>query len=243
MQIDFHHTATYVLARLAGFPHGEATTIAHSAQYVDDATAQGTITFTNGKTFDRIASAHPVLPTSKKFFSNLKNKSNVEVWLCFHFLPGNYGLKTGEGQDLETIRRLVCTTDSPVASAMCSACLAAKEKPNALHRLGISAHVYADTWAHRGFVGLKHPINEVKSLHTTGKGLDEAMNSIQSGIAKGLPLGHGMALTLPDQPYLSWELVDRDPSDRSAMKNDRSGGNLGRFGLVELPLIPNSTRG
>ena len=38
MQIDGHHTLTYVLSRMAGFEHDEAYIIAHSAQYVDDAT-------------------------------------------------------------------------------------------------------------------------------------------------------------------------------------------------------------
>lgn len=41
MQIDFHHATTYVLARMASFPHEEADIIAYSAQYVDDCTNGG----------------------------------------------------------------------------------------------------------------------------------------------------------------------------------------------------------
>jgi len=48
MQIDFHHAVTYVVARMAGFNHNEADTISYSAQYVDDATNDGVIEFTNG---------------------------------------------------------------------------------------------------------------------------------------------------------------------------------------------------
>lgn len=209
MQIDFHHAVTYVLARIAGFTHDEAKTIAHAAQYVDDAKTPGTITFSNKKTFERIASAHPVMPTGWEFFDNLKNRLNVEVWLTFHFLPGNCGLKEGEGKDIEAIRRLICTTDSHVAEAMCKACIDTKGQPNTLHRLGVTAHVYADTWAHQGFVGLKHHINDVKELHDAD-GQEKVGEEIQSGFAHILPLGHGMALTLPDQPYLKWELVNRD---------------------------------
>ena len=209
MQIDFHHAVTYALARIAGFPHGDAKTIAHAAQYVDDAKTRGTVTFTNTKTFERIASAHPVMPTALTFFENLKNRLNVEVWLTFHFLPGNCGKEAGEGNATATIRRLVCTTDSPVAAAMCKACIEAKGQPNALHRLGVTTHVYADTWAHQGFVGLKHHFNDVKELRD-GTGHPEVAEQIQSGFVHLLPLGHGMALTLPDQPYLSWELVNRD---------------------------------
>ena len=213
MQIDFHHAVTYALARIAGFPHVDARTIAHAAQYVDDAKTRGVVTFTNGKRFERIASAHPVLPSSMKeirgFLDNRENSLNVEVWLTFHFLPGNCGKRAGDGGDIEMIRRLVCQTDSPVAEAMCVACIDAKTKPNALHRLGVTAHVYADTWAHRGFVGLKHHFNEVKDLQD-GSGLREIGEEVQSRLTKALPLGHGMALTLPDQPYLTWALVDRD---------------------------------
>lgn len=213
MQIDFHHAVTYSLARIAGFPHGEAKVIAHAAQYVDDAKTRGVITFTNGKTFERIASAHPVLPGTMEeiggFLDNRKNSLNVEVWLTFHFLPGNCGKKAGEWQEFELIRRLVCQTDSPIAEEVCKACIDNKAQPNSLHRLGVTAHVYADTWAHRGFVGLKHKFNEVKDLQD-GNGLKEIGEEIQSRFTKALPLGHGMALTLPDQPYLTWSLIDRD---------------------------------
>ena len=66
MQIDFHHTATYVVARLAGFAHNEASTIAYASQYVDDSTNKGTILFDNGKTYERIASAHKVFDVAIK---------------------------------------------------------------------------------------------------------------------------------------------------------------------------------
>ena len=45
MRIDFHHAATYVAARLAGFAHPEADIVAHAAQHVDDATSSGLILF------------------------------------------------------------------------------------------------------------------------------------------------------------------------------------------------------
>jgi hypothetical protein len=35
MNIDFHYYLTYIAARNAGYEHGRALTIAHSAQYVD----------------------------------------------------------------------------------------------------------------------------------------------------------------------------------------------------------------
>ena len=59
MQIDFHHAVTYVLARLAGFPHDDAHIIAYAAQYVDDANNSGLIEFADvAPPFYHIASAH-----------------------------------------------------------------------------------------------------------------------------------------------------------------------------------------
>jgi hypothetical protein len=61
VQIDFHHATTYVLARLAGFTHEQADVIAHSAEYVDDATNDGLVRFDNGALSRRLASAHKML--------------------------------------------------------------------------------------------------------------------------------------------------------------------------------------
>ena len=58
MQIDFHHGATYVVARIAGFSPEQAQVIAHSAQYIDDATKEGVIKFDNFSMFRCMASAH-----------------------------------------------------------------------------------------------------------------------------------------------------------------------------------------
>ena len=90
MQIDFHHTATYVIARFAGFENEEAKIIAHSAQYVDDATNDGTINFDNGAMYKRISSAHKMLD-----YRNFADLANHQVWIPFHFLPGNGGKPAG----------------------------------------------------------------------------------------------------------------------------------------------------
>jgi len=52
MQIDGHHTLTYIAARLAGYTHNPASIIAYSAQYVDDATNAGVIHFDNGAMYN-----------------------------------------------------------------------------------------------------------------------------------------------------------------------------------------------
>lgn len=202
MQIDGHHTLTYIVARLAGYAHKQASIVAYSAQYVDDATNSGKICFKNGAMYYRIASGHKMLD-----YRNSKALANHQVWIPYHFLPGNGGKPAGENPDGTFIRKLVCYPDSHVARDMLRACAKDIGKPYALHRLGISMHVYADTWAHQGFAGVNNGINEVKELKSNDKALDKSfLDKIYNFfISEAFPLGHGAALSHPDRPSLIWE--------------------------------------
>ncbi len=214
MQIDFHHATTYVLSRLAGFSHPEARTIAYAAQYVDDATCSGTVYLEGRAPFDRVASAHPIDPRDAEcpqdFMENANNVGNLASWSLFHFLPGNGGEIAGQGMDLAMVDRFVCTPDSPVANAMWTACREAKGTPHALYRLGITAHVYVDTWAHQGFVGMKHARNHAHDLDRPGFSVKELLDNLGSQAFREFPLGHAMGMTLPDMPFLTWSYVNYD---------------------------------
>lgn len=217
MQIDGHHTLTYIAARLAGFTRPKASIIAYSAQYVDDATNSGVITFDNGAMYSRISSAHKMLD-----YRNSDELANHQVWVPFHFLPGNGGKPAGEDPKGSFIRKLVCHPDSHVARDMLRACVRDSDKPYALHRLGISMHVYADTWAHQGFAGVNHKINEASELESNNKTLDRSFFNkiVNFFLSESFPLGHGAALSHPDRPSLVWkyknglgELVERNNSE------------------------------
>lgn len=207
MQIDFHHAVTYVTARCAGFAPKEADTIAYAAQYVDDSTSSGPIWFDNKALYIRCSSAHSSLD-----LDNLNNVENHLVWLPFHFLPGNGGLPEGQNPEGSFINKIVCHPDSPVAEQMLNAAFAEMEKPSALHRLGITMHVYADTWSHQGFAGVLHQINEVEKLREIGKseGFKEGLSNFFTNFLDDAipPLGHGRALIFPDMPFLSWEYTN-----------------------------------
>ncbi|MDH5572323.1 MAG: hypothetical protein OEY89_11190 [Gammaproteobacteria bacterium] len=204
MQIDFHHAVTYVCARLAGFEKPEAETIAYAAQYVDDCTSSGTIYFENKALYNRISSAHKMVDPR-----NAEELANHQVWLPFHFLPGNGNKKAGEDPDGGFIEKIVCTPDSPVAQDMVRNCIEQKHRAYGLHLLGVTMHVYADTWAHQNFAGVLHIINEVEDA-------EEISNSgiFDNGLGIWLrdilddaipPLGHGRANVFPDMPFLSWK--------------------------------------
>lgn len=235
MQIDFHHGATYVVSRLAGMTHEQAEIIAYSAQYVDDATNDGYIKFDNGATYGRIATAHKMLD-----YSNFKELANHRAWVPFHFLPGNDGKAANENLDKRFIYKMICKPGSHVAKDMVRDAILEKHRPYALQRLGITMHVYKDTWSHYGFCGTTHAINradDIKIIETNGHTVekedvniksklknffkDAFDNATSSFVSDVNPLGHGSVLGYPDKPYLNWkytnglgEIITRDnPKD------------------------------
>jgi hypothetical protein len=201
MQIDFHHGVTYVVARLAGFPHREATIIAHCAQYVDDATNGGLIRFDNSFSFNRISSAHKLLD-----YRNFQELANHRVWIPFHFLPGNGGLPRGKDPGGSWVDKLICRPNSFVAQDMVRDCIADRHTVYGLYRLGITMHVYVDTWAHQGFVGINDRVNDASALmDAAGQPDRKLLDRLASFfIGEALPLGHGAVLSHPDKPFLRW---------------------------------------
>jgi len=216
VQIDFHHAVTYVLARLAGFDKPKANIVAYAAQYVDDATSTGTVYFDNKALYHRTSSAHKMLDPR-----NAQELANHLVWLPFHFLPGNGGKPAGRNPTGEFIKKIICRPNSHVARKMVADTIAHRHQPYGLHRLGVTMHVYADTWAHQGFAGVLHAVNEVENARETKQSgvFDNPLKDLLRDLLDDAipPLGHGRANVFPDMPFLSWEykngageLVQRD---------------------------------
>lgn len=204
MQRDLHHAVTYLVARVAGLAHEHAEVVAYSAQYVDDATNDGVLCFHNGAMFLRCATAHRTLD-----LRNLEELRQRLVWIPFHFLPAG----TPPSPTCQFVDRLVCRPDSPVACEVVRAAFADRHKPYALHRLGIAAHVYVDTWAHQGFAGVGHRLNRVTEVCREGQ-VDLTFRArllarFNGWLASAVqPVGHGLALNYPDQPWLVWSYVN-----------------------------------
>lgn len=173
MQIDGHHTATYVAARIAGFSHKDAEKVSYAAQYVDDATNAGIVQFTESDyLYSRIASAHKMID-----YDNFVDVENHLAWIPFHFLPGNGSLPHGEEPDGGELEKLVCRPDSYIARDMLRRAVLDRDHPRALHRLGIAMHVYADTFAHQGFVGSLCTANQAKGLTSGDSALDDRIKA------------------------------------------------------------------
>ncbi|RKP48297.1 DUF6765 family protein [Trinickia fusca] len=217
MNIDFHYGVIYAVARLGGLDVAEARTVAHSCQYVDDATTDGLLKFADGERFERIASAHEMID-----YKNEEDDQNRRIWVPFHFLPGAQGKSVAE--------KAVCRPNSDVAKDVVRRALNAHGAYNALHRLGVTLHVYVDTWAHQGFSGVASDYNRITHLegddhdHETWLGklketLISAGEKVESLAIDALSgLGHGAALHFPDMPWATWryrckvseEMVHRD---------------------------------
>lgn len=217
MQIDFHHTVTYVVARYAGLGHRHAETVAYAAQYVDDAVNSGTIQFHNGAMYTHISSAHKTLD-----YRNFEKLANHHVWIPFHFLPGNGGKQAGDHPEGNFIEKIICTPGSHVVTDMVRACIEDRHKPYGLHRLGIILHVSADSWAHQGFAGVNSHVNDVKELNSDSESSDAFLHRMEqffgtsfnkaasSFVGDVMPLGHGAALSYPDLPFLKWNYRDHN---------------------------------
>lgn len=218
MQIDMHYYGTWVLARTAGLSRDCATMIASCAQFVDDNTAATNIEFKDGAAVYSEPTAHDWW--APEVWDHEKQR---RVWVPFHFLPGNIGDSYTE--------RLKCRKDSKIARQMVANHLSMAGRTWSTALIGITAHVYADTFAHYGFSGVSSRGNVIEptSLMTTQTGnqswlaslrskIEASYNGIFSGILNISSLaskteicipGHGAVKSCPDIAPLEWEFEYR----------------------------------
>ncbi len=223
-----HYYGTYAMARSAGIPNAVARTIAACAQFVDDNVASSHVDFENGARINAVATAHHACDVD-----NLSPDDQRQIWVPFHFLPGNIGNSYTE--------RLKCRMDSPIAREMCEHHLHRAPRDFAPALMGIAAHVYADTFSHYGFSGVSSRGNkveqdsfkfheEIHSDHPLKPDMRDyitrkakaffsspnngfSMENIKAWLAETLSgsLGHGSVATYPDRPYLIWRFTYENP--------------------------------
>jgi len=178
MNLDFHYYGTYVAARLAGYDLDSAQTIAHAAQYVDDSD-ESMLKDSLGRSYIQDFSPIPTVQslwdmTIKNFFwSEGALKNIADIWVPFHFLPGNYGNNpnikqyTGPLSDKGSLYRwtfddestkqfkMLCQPNSPIVKSMINdIVLNHTNKDYTLLLAGMRMHVLADTWAHMFYIGM-----------------------------------------------------------------------------------------
>lgn len=223
MQKDMHYCGTYAIARAAGIKPHQAQIIASASQFVDDNAKKKRIDFTDNASLYSRPTAHHC--------ENIKNilpDDQRVVWIPFHFLPG------GKGKTFD--EKIVCQQDSDIAKQMVANHLKKVDKEFYMELLGITAHVYADTFAHYGFSAMSSDINDVDTMSIE---LSEKTNQnvLLSFVNKAVrfwekimtasaefgsrKLGHGGVYTYPDTPFLDWEFEYED-GRRSSRKNSQT---------------------
>lgn len=212
MQLDMHYYGTYVLAKLAGLKDEVCEIIANSSQLVDDNVADKDLEFYEGAFIKAQASAHHVGD-----LANIKESDQRRVWVPFHFLPGI------EGEAYE--EKLICKKNSNIAQELVNHNLNYENERLLAYLVGITAHVYADTFAHYGFSGISSTENSIDTSSIKYLNLTEEINkyisnkaekfynnknynvgTLLSSFAQGVSgsLGHAGVATNPDRPYLEW---------------------------------------
>jgi hypothetical protein len=198
-----HLYGVYALARAAGVRDRIARDIAISSQFVDDAVEDGEVVVS-----DDYALLHAMTSHKPIDLENAVKGDQWKVWLPFHFLPGN------EPEDGTFKQRLVCRKNSKVAQQMVTDALDDRNSVFWPHLIGITAHVYADTFAHHGFIGISTSANKVnpKTVKTHNVKTDNILETLATKLekfagifAQVVPVGHGAVATYPDIPFLDWE--------------------------------------
>jgi len=233
MQLDMHYYGTYAMARTAGLKPATCKTIATAAQFVDDNAAKSHIEFQDGGRIDAEATAHHVSDVIR----NLDAEDQRQVWVPFHFLPGNQGQTFSQ--------RLICRENSKIVQALVEHHLKYATHPAGVCLIGVTAHVYADTFSHWGFSGVGSRYNKVDNnsfkfhggldpdiadyikkkerefFRRYGKGGGFIAN-IKSWLAETVSgaLGHGAVATYPDRPYLKWSFEYEYPTKKRVRRDN-----------------------
>lgn len=229
MQIDMHFYGVYAMARAAGIGPETAMTIAHASQFVDDAIEDEHTLIANHSAIVPTMTSHKPLD-----YENALPGEQWKVWVPFHFLPGD------DPKAKTFVERMVTLPDSEPAKRMLAATLDEKNRAYWPHLIGITAHVYADTFSHFGFVGFASEWNRVKDddikiiniqkqsgifKYIKGK-LEEFKARFLSPMAEMIPVGHGAVATLPDRPYLHWSFSYQTHPGKPSYKSRKNTENF-----------------
>jgi len=233
MKKDFHYSVVKILAVKAGFNEKEAQTIAHSSQYVDDATTHKPIRIINPpdficnhvrydkkkREFDPICTAHKLFG----FITGLDKEVQKKVYVSFHFIPE----KNLNKIDSVKHKHYVTKENGELANELMRQAVnefknaTNPEKIQKLIKLGIAIHSYADTWSHQGFSGIHSPFNDIKSLKFKEDG---KLNSVSYGYRPDI--GHAEADDFPDIMNLEWQYKYDETNNTTNAKIKRKNFDL-----------------
>ena len=209
MREDMHYYGTLAIALAAGIPQNDAQIIAYAAQYVDDSTGESSRVHKDHGMLYAIGTAHNPVQSILNRIGRRMEGTEVQrkIWIPFHFLPG------GKGETLS--EKLICLKNSDIAREMLENNFEiALKKPYGIELMGITAHVFMDTFSHYGFSGITSSYNRVnnetiqfiKEPENAAYIKEKFKNFFDKRIVTNIPMdiGHAGVATYPDRPYLQW---------------------------------------
>ena len=145
-----HYLGTYSMARASGLAPNICQTIATASEFVDDNGNKETIELPDSGRLNFIPAVHHTLD-----IKNNDHHDQRQIWVPIHFILGNKGNSIEE--------RLLCQKNSNFASEMVCHNLSQITRSFGLYLIGITVHVYADTFSLYGFSGTSSPWNKNNS--------------------------------------------------------------------------------
>jgi len=184
----FHFNGLQALLLCCGIPAERANLIATASQAVDDFHEDELLVFENGEPFYPVVTAHRTLD-----HRNIDSRDASNIWMPFHFFPNEKGVCEPETENIEKLLGFYNDYSDVMG------------KNNKQRDLltGILLHIIVDTYTHKGFMGLYCRHNDISDLDDN--------ESIDIGwIAGNIPpsIGHGEALTYPDDMWRKWSYTD-----------------------------------
>lgn len=254
MDICFHYFAVKTLARAAGYPEEQAQRIAVYSQLMDDYDWQGYLRADNMPDYLKRDGADVVCSEEFKIVSPVATgfpgvldmaslilpRSQKLIVSPFHFIPQN-GRRVSKG-DLRAVPAKL--HDGSYISSMLDRLeedMASGGIPegDALMKMGMLFHTFADTYAHQLFTGYNNRTNSVKLISAKdnitqadatkeyGYWIEQWIAQIEEDLGAEIPtIGHMSVVSIPDLSHLSFEM---EYTDVDGTKRVHARSNTGLF--------------
>jgi hypothetical protein len=188
MNQEFHYYTIHFLATQAGFSRDDAYVLAYSSQYLDNSLVSYSVQTERGY-YNTLVTHH---------FGFWNKRQEEDVWIPFHFFPGDETWEPARRADGRTNPYNVTPNSRRVKQYLVDAL-----RTRNLYRIGIALHTYADSWAHQNFSGRNEEWNRIE----------------ESSLIP--PIGHAQALASPDNIDAVWEDIRLLKPHRRISNRDR----------------------
>lgn len=238
LDICFHYFAVKTVARAAGYREEQAQRIAVYSQLMDDYDWQGYVRAENmpdylkrdgadvvyNEEFKIISPVATGFPSALDMAALILPRSQKLIVSPFHFIPKSK-LQASKG-DLRTVPAklhdgsYISSMLDRLGEDMASSSIS---ESDALMKMGMLLHTFADTYAHQLFTGHNNKTNSVKLISAKnnitqadatkeyGYWIEQWISQIEEDLGAKIPtIGHMSVVSIPDLSHLSFEMEYTD---------------------------------